>query len=994
MKLQTRFRGLLKVIVLVVLGLVPLVWFLNRPGILIDGIDTNFPLDPTVWFTRRFFVWNDVTNGGNDFSSSLAGIFFHAIQAIPYSLKIPIQGVEIFSLIFWFSAIVGSAYFLARVLLPKKILAQLLLVVFYSFNIFMFNGWENVKVSTLSLVAALPVALAILILIERKAITWQRAGLLTGIVAVILSGSGINPAYFICFFMVIGLFTLGQMISQPTKSYSLDRLKDLAIFSTIIICVNIFWILPSGYFIFKNIPESGSINQIGFTNWVDSLSENTSLFNVIRMQGAWDWYSFDSSSGLPLYIPYALNYFYKWPFLLFSFLIPAIVITTFLFRDSKYRAAYIGFGLMLIVGIFLGAGTHDPTGGLFRFLANHLPFFTLFRSPWYIFTPLLTISYAVLIALLFASLDNKFSNSKSIILTINTLAICLIVGNLVYCYPLVTGKIFRPSSPSGFYVKFPDYLLPSKDWLEKNLNGRVIGYPDDEIEQFDWGYRGVESVLSLFSKKEVLYSPLNMPDSPIASLIKEFYLDLKKGEIESARNLARALDVNQIFDKGDQSSLAPPLPDSMKIGANVFGKWSFYQLPDQGQKIETATKLVLPNSLSDGPKIIGLLNRNQVIVDGNDSITKQIPELDNFNNNIVVAKNSQTDDLNYANSPNSNSLFQLKDPSKIVYTFELASYGNFQPVLERYGLDSFGIRLDQPLKAELDGQHTLLEVGSANDSYVYFKPLNLRPGKHNLTLTLSNQNLVDQLTSGHGPFTTGIDEEGPYLEIFNQSPQDTEVKYDIKSFDPVADYLIQLRYRQIYGNTASVLVSQKNQHSLIKSQARSLPDYPQWNNASFYFEPVRTISTAQVDLEGQSTKDPLGTKIYYKNLSIYKVFANSLIFIQDSKDNLPVANVDYQMVSPVEYQAKINGQGGPSIIVFNENYSPNWQLSAYDSLGNKLGPPLHFSANLYANAWYLANVPPNYRVEIYYQPQKLYYLGILVSGLSILALVAWFFGRH
>ena len=97
-------------VILVALCLVPIIWFIGRGDVLITGLDTNFPLDPLVWFQRRFYVWNGINNAGIDFSSSVAGVFFHFVQLAPYLLGLSLKNVEIVSLVFWFSAFVSSSF--------------------------------------------------------------------------------------------------------------------------------------------------------------------------------------------------------------------------------------------------------------------------------------------------------------------------------------------------------------------------------------------------------------------------------------------------------------------------------------------------------------------------------------------------------------------------------------------------------------------------------------------------------------------------------------------------------------------------------------------------------------------------------------------------------------------------------------------------------------------------------------------------------------------
>lgn len=114
------------------LCLTPIIWFLGKDGAIVNGVDTNFPLDPNAWFLRRFHIWNSTVNAGQDFSSSTAGIFFHFIQFLFYNLGFGLQLTQIASFIFWFSAITLGAYAYSRTVFPKSSAARIVFVVFAS----------------------------------------------------------------------------------------------------------------------------------------------------------------------------------------------------------------------------------------------------------------------------------------------------------------------------------------------------------------------------------------------------------------------------------------------------------------------------------------------------------------------------------------------------------------------------------------------------------------------------------------------------------------------------------------------------------------------------------------------------------------------------------------------------------------------------------------------------------------------------------------------
>lgn len=989
---------------LILLSLTPLIWFLGKGHVLIDGVDTNFPLNPTIWFGRRFFVWSNVFNGGSDASSSVAGLFFHFLQFVPYNLQLGLQVTEIFSLIAWFALIIFSGYFFARSILPGKSLVQVLFSVLYGFNTYLFNTWENVKVSNLALVVGIPLVLAVFTnLIEHK-ISRKKAFFYFVMVGIVASGSGINPAYFATIFIALGIYFLSIIIirrSQNLKKYLFDFL--LAVVALVLI--NSFWLVPTANYIFINVPAGNSIDKIGFTNWVDSLSENTSILNILRIQGAWDWYAFDSVSGQPLYIPYAVNYFSNLPFLIFSFLLPALVLLSFIFLDKKKIYLYLSFGVMILFGVFLGVGTHLPTGVVYRFLANHLPFFSLFRSPWYIFTPLVTLSYAGLISLLLVRLEDLKINFKVINYQLKVrylvifLAAGLIVTNLVYNYPLVTGKIFRPDRQDGFFVKFPPYVFTAQNWLLNSKGDeRIAAYPDDELERFDWGYVGIESILDLLANRETLSSALNIPDSALPTIVKQFYHGLKKDQIVAANRLAEKLNIGLIFEKNDQSSLSPPLPPEVKQNTpEVFGLWSFYPFPEKKLgKIYSVNDIYVGEMNGKGQDKLAVLDGGSILLNRLDKSVNLISGISNVAA-IVEADNSQSGD--YQDFTNSASVLSKRllsrNLSAVNYSFNLISAGEFMPVLDRYKLEDFGI---DPNKVEvlIDGKKVILQADRIDDSFVYFKNIDLNEGQHTLILNLINKNLVNNGNfesngfeqEGEGEYTTLSDDgKNHYLSILNKNKRDISANFSINNFNPYQHYLVQFRYRQIYGNNATALAMQANKNSLLKTQVERLPDYPEWNNFSFYYQPVESSSSSKIALVSPATKDPLGTKVLYDDLAVYKIFENNLFFINKQKENnFSKTQINYEKVNSTLYKGSSSGEGGNQLIVFSENYSPQWELIAYDDQGNKLNiNPIHFSANLYANAWYINNAPGNYKFQIYYKPQTLLKIGLFICIATLMS---------
>lgn len=1001
----------LEYVILFILCLTPILWFWGKGDAILNGVDTNFPLDPYTWFQRRFFVWNGIVNGGIDFSSSVAGLFFHLLQVIPYKLGLGLQRSELLTLIFWFSAIVISAYILARAIFPKNKLICILFVVLYAFNPYLFNTWENAKVANLSLVAAIPASLALLISLLDKKVTKEEGFVYSLLTGVVLSGGGINPAYFIMLFLVLVIFLITRNIVELNLEFFKRSLNAFLTIFVVIFLVNLFWILPTTNFIFKNISLTGSIETLGFTNWVDSLSQNTSLLNVMRIQGAWDWYAFDDITKSPIYIPYAVNYFYKFPFIFFSFLLPALAMISFIAHKGEDKVLYGAFGLMLIVGVFLGAGAHVPTGSIFLFLADHIPFFSLFRSPWYVFTPLVTLGIAGLIGLLFINLDEKVKYLKNpAVKSLVPISIAiLIIGSLLYNYPLVTGKIFRPGRSDSFYVQFPSYVFETKNFLSNWQGGRIIGYPDDELEKFNWGYIGIESILSLFSDKEILFSSLNNPNSPSSVLIREFYQNLKKNQIEAVVNLASKLNIGGIFYKKDQSSLATGIPVYLnKLSSETIGQWQFFMLPKEkiSPKIYTSQSFVYGYPYNNG-KILTLTPNGRVLVNPFDQVVGKIPNINNLAGTIISSENSQEkafNDFRLDKSKLANRLL-IRDLSFVEFNIEILKDSTYTPVLERYRLEDFGLDLKKEIEVEIDGQKNLWEIIRTDDSFVYFAPIAISQGKHVVTLGLQNKSLTfggdfnqgyvfnkGGQGKGEGKYLIeGVGEE-KYLSIINIGKPDISADFSITSFDPLTAYYFEFKYKQIYGNNGSVFAAQNNDKGFLKVQLERLPNYPEWQNFSFFYEPVASDSNLRIELAAPFTTDPLGTKIFYDDVRAQKVFLNDLFFIAEVKENSVVASdVIFNKKSPVLYEGLVKNSARAHVLVFAENYSPEWELTIYGEDNKRINnKPLHFSANSYANGWYLDNLPQNYKFRIYYKAQDLLKIGLLVSLVTIITIVVLF----
>jgi hypothetical protein len=935
---------------LVVLGLfclTPLLWFLGKdPGVIINGLDTNFPLDPLVWFQRRFFVWNDIVNAGADSSSSTAGLFFHLIQFIPYLLGLSLRFVEIFSLVFWYSAVVISSFLLARVVVPKNKIAQIIFVAIYSFNIYLFNTWENIKVANLSLVSSLPVFVVIIYSLGNKLIKPTQGLIFLCLASILASGSGINPAYISVVFLVIVIVTLVLALSECKSGNISIVLLSGTIAIAVLVLVNLYWILPLINYLFSQ--NTRSLSDIGLTDWLTSLSANTSLLNVMRLQGAWDWY-IANKYGLPEYIPYALNYLSKFPFIAFSFVVPVLSLLSFIFAKRQKSFWYLLFGTLMILGIFLGAGSHPPTGQFYIFLTKHLPFFSFYRSPWYIFTPLLTVSYAGLVALLVERFSLFFKSGTKRFLYVGAIVI-FFIGYGLYNYPILTGKIFRPGRSDSFYVKFPEYVWQTKDWLAgKDLsNLRVITYPDDQLEAFKWSYRGTESVLNLFSKIEVITPSFNLQSKVFNELLNQFFNHLKRGEYQSGLSVLGFFGADKLFIKKDTISLAPPIDDSIgRLGErNDIGEWTFLSVKNTFGKIFSPTKTYV--DLSNSNSFVGvapLLGGGAISLNGlSDTV---VGSLKNYNSFLAIQEAMLT-------KPEENRGKNIQ-----TYFLEVIKEGKYNLVLEKKFI------IPSSIIVKVDGGIEPPSQIKVNDGFITIESWFLGKGKHYIEIIYPPAQNLAAVNSYRGDLG-----------------KTKEIAVPISGFNPFLKYLIEMDYKYFSGEVPTIDIVQSVSTARVKNFPLSVGSEKDWVHKAFLIEPVLTESKLEFFIKLSPNKQGDESKAFIENISIKRIYDNRLFIIEEeSVQKIVTPVVSMLKKSPVKYQISVKGAKEDYILAFLENYSKDWIIKR--TRGGKMDILPHFTVNGYANGWYIPKGEEEQELTIYYKPQALFLIGLVFSLITI-----------
>jgi hypothetical protein len=104
-------------------------------------------------------------------------------------------------------------------------------------------------------------------------------------------------------------------------------------------------------------------------------------------------------------------------------------------------------------------------------------------------------------------------------------------------------------------------------------------------------------------------------------------------------------------------------------------------------------------------------------------------------------------------------------------------------------------------------------------------------------------------------------------------------------------------------------------------------------------------------------------------------------------------------INPVTWVVQVRNSSGPFILVFGQTFDPNWKLYFGEQSwfwgfsSPHLDERLHYLANGFANAWYIDRTG-DFMITVYFSPQSLVSIGVIVSLLASLALLIWTFWRN
>ncbi len=535
---------ILEVIFLIILSLTPLLWF--KPGHVVIGVDSGYPVDYEKYFEQRVFTWLGSQNFGIDMSAEVGVMPYSGLTAVISMLGFSQYDVQKVLFVFWFLLITFSIYVFLSYLSSKKEywIVRIAGTIIYSFSLHLYSFWLQGEQPILASYVIFPLFSLFLLRFAQGLSTPLKTAIYLNIVYFLFSSGGVRGIPLIgpviVTSIVITVYYFFINFKKEGFSY-IKRFLILSIFSLILL------ILCNAYFLYPFISSfllqysnqvaiAGGIT--GAIDWARFISTHTSFTNIFRLHGDNSWYSNPHLWA---------NAFLTNPILIIiSFIFPVFAFASPILVDRKERKIIILFLFLGLLGIFFSAGAHLPSGYLYLFLMEHLPGFAAFRSGYYKFMPIVYFSFAVLVGYGLHYISNKFPNLKARLIGIFAITVLLL-----YHYPYFTGVNFDFNKPFSTMVKIPDYVTNFAKMQESKPDQfRTLVVPPAgafNIKTYTWGYWNSYPLFPLLTDRGFVLNDAFVYNENENRFINVIYDSLRKKDLNTFVNSVNNTNIKYIL---------------------------------------------------------------------------------------------------------------------------------------------------------------------------------------------------------------------------------------------------------------------------------------------------------------------------------------------------------------------------------------------------------------------------------------------------------------
>lgn len=1012
MRNQARIKTLL-FLYIVLLGLVPLLWF--RGEELLASLDTTLPF---TWSqcVNYFYLWNHQVATGVEFMLDPAYLVFNFTGGLWRLLGLSISWAQRLQFVFWFMIPGFAMYYLMQKLYSGKnrLIAAFIAVSFYMCNLYLETIWLGFNKSNIAVYAFLPFLLSIFILALKQEMSIYRAACLSGILSIFTSATGSNTPVAVVFAVPFIFFILYMILTKKREYKPITILKYASIIFFAVFVCNLFWILPQLVSAFKNIP-AGTFGKAKDTAvmWLTGMSKNTGLINVLRMQGNWAWYA---GFGEP-YVPYAHHYQHNIFLIALSWLMPGLVLYG-MWRNKLKHGVY--FIALTLVSLFMSMGSSGPLGSVYLWLFKNVPFFWIMRAPWFKFTIITCLGYAVFLGSaadkLYTCINDKiFSEGKN--QNIKKYTLKAVIGILaalilIYAYPVVLGKIFVSEEERTYLpshrMKFPEYVEEAASWMDSQGEFfRIFCLPGDGTWINNWGYNGRLPSIYYFTKKPIITEyergiiSQEAPKESLAltKLARDNFSTLGTSYTEYIYRLLALMGIKYIIQENDfrYSILPEPLTNEVMLSrlkeqkkinyVRSFGLWDVYSVNKSIPQFYLSSEVVLLKGSAEDLLVLSSLDEylgDAVFIEppGDNQGSASLNNLDT----VILSQGANLPQGLQVKKINIRHIFSTDNMSKDIIqassehnTVEIVRYNNLRQENRGGGVwrwfdyttEENSIILNNQSSSPLYVNLRLKLLSYARERRIYFY-LNGELLQHD-PIEADRETVIDVSSVELQPGENTLRLYSPFeWDIIG----DTKVSFAFSDFR-IGKYLFSDEFKlatagkylfRLHENTPR---HDKNSQYQVKKKKIIIDN----DSIQLKYDPDENMYTGIFSLAEGSHKIALEQNGKNKYFILIKPYSR-----QQAKDKTShYEEINYSRISPVLYKLNFYCKS-PAYLIFNESYNIDWQATNAKS-GQKINKA-PIKVNGFANAWYLKDAG-EYEVQVEFKRQKIYNTGLIISFIGL-----------
>lgn len=370
-----------------------------------------------------------------------------------------------------------------------------------------------------------------------------------------------------------------------------------------------------------------------------------------------------------------------------------------------------------------------------------------------------------------------------------------------------------------------------------------------------------------------------------------------------------------------------------------------------------------------------------------------------------------------------------KHYSKTKYFFEIPEEGEYEILVERHGAPP-SLEIQEIIQGK-DGEIITPILEAENDeNLISFGKRGFSEGSHLLTFV---ENISDNLLTEEWKRGDSVSLEKE-IKLFGKGDM---IHQEIQSWQPEMTYEISLKYK-VKNGKMRVFLSEEREDKvdarwLERGVIKFLPKTPslldttlesdnEWREFKILINSSRNSKSARFYISNMTN---LGVSdVECRDVEVRAVYEPDIILRKlGSSHYTEIPKITFRKINPTKYIVDVEDAINPYFLVFNESFHRGWKAyiqtpnikhqtdgDEIDSYFNgdikekrheniflnrntfetwretSLLDSKHIIMNDYANSWYItpnnAGGKKDYRIIIEYWPQRLFYLGALVSFLT------------